>query len=153
MFVERFNNQNNLKCKANVLINDDGLQKIKKEEQIKRIKYYDSFSDCFYIARPLENRCGKFKKASNMNFGLKQILSINREEIPLVQRTINWIMAGENEQFMYKKSVASTFEIGKYILLLDSDSKFNPFSLDFLIEEMELSPDIGYLQIRTNSKG
>lgn len=150
MFIERFNQSANVK--ANVLIHDDGLQKISQEEQKLRLAYYETFNDCLFIARHPEGRAGKFKKASNLNFGLRQILTNNRKGIGVLERRLAWRRAAEEQRFLYKLSTAHLFEIGNYVLLLDSDSKFNPFSLEALIHEMDINPRIGYLQIRTNSQ-
>lgn len=148
MFVEYFNSEHN-DCKANILIHEDGLQKINDVERNKRVDYYNQFEDSFYIARQVEGRAGRFKKASNMNFGMRQILKINREGN--LNRNEEWITSSRTLNFMYKQSNASTFEIGKYILLIDSDSRFNPYAISALIYEMEMSPNIGYLQVRTAS--
>lgn len=148
-FVDYYNN-NSQNWKTNVLIHEDGLQKVSEEEKNKRIKYYNSFSDCFYIARPVNGRAGKFKKASNMNFGLRQILKINNLNNS-INKISEWEIQSKNLNFLYKESNAYSFEIGKYILLIDSDSKFNHYALPLLIHEMETSPNIGYIQVRTNS--
>lgn len=148
MFVEHFNSEHN-DCKANILIHEDGLQKVNDNERARRIKYYNQFDNSFYIARQVDGRAGRFKKASNMNFGMRQILKINRQNN--LNRTEEWETASHTLNFMYKKSTASNFEIGKYILLIDSDSKFNPYAIESLIYEMEMSPNIGYLQVRTAS--
>lgn len=148
-FIHYYNN-NSSNWRANVLIHDDGLQKVDECEKNKRIQYYNYFIDCFYIARPLNNRNGKFKKASNMNFGLRQLLEINYNT-KLIDKNNEWKIQSQKYNFLYKESNASSFQIGKYILLIDSDSKFNHFALPSLIREMETSPNICYLQVRTNS--
>lgn len=147
-FVEYWNENNN-DCKANVLIHEDGLQKVNETERNKRISYYENFNDSFYIARQVAGREGKFKKASNMNFGMRQILKINNKNNKNV--TEDWLNSSHKLNFMYNEKTASTFEIGKYILLIDSDSRFNPYAIESLIREMEMSPTIGYLQVRTTS--
>lgn len=148
-FVNYYNN-NSQNWRTNVLINEDGLQKVSEEEKNKRIAYYNLFSDFFYIARPVNGRAGKFKKASNMNFGLRQILKINNLNNS-VNKIAEWEIQSKNLNFLYKESNAHSFQIGKYILLIDSDSKFNNYALPLLINEMEASPNIGYIQVRTNS--
>jgi hypothetical protein len=147
-FVKYWNSENS-DCKANVLIHEDGLQKVSETERNKRVNYYDQFEECFYIARQVEGRAGRFKKASNMNFGMRQILKINRFDNN--KRGEEWLNTSKTLNFMYKSSNAPSFEIGKYILLIDSDSRFNPYSISALIYEMEMSPNIGYLQVRTAS--
>lgn len=148
-FVHYYNTFSN-NHKVNVLIHEDGLQKVSDDEKCKRIQYYNSFKECFYIARSVNGRTGKFKKASNMNFGLRQILKINNSD-NIYNKDDEWRSQSIEFDFLYKTSNASQFQIGKYILLIDSDSKFNPLSIPSLIYEMEMSPNIGYIQVRTNS--
>jgi hypothetical protein len=147
-FVQYFNDKYGY-CKANVLINEDGLLKVSPEEKQKRVNYYDKFDELFYIARPVNGRVGRFKKASNMNFGMEYIMKINSK--PESERDMTWLFYQEIVGFEYKRENSCTFEIGKYILLLDSDSKFNPYAIESLIYEMELSDNIGYMQVKTKS--
>ena len=65
-----------------IMIHDDGLQSLSKEEQEKRISFY-SDHNIGWIARPAHSneadgfkRAGRFKKASNMNYGLQVSLSL-----------------------------------------------------------------------------
>ena len=65
-----------------ILIHDDGLQSLNKEDQEKRISFY-SDHNIGWIARPAHSnepdgfkRAGRFKKASNMNYGLQVSLSL-----------------------------------------------------------------------------
>jgi hypothetical protein len=87
---------------ANMFINDDGLQIISEEERQARIEFYADHS-IGWTARPKhgENgfvRKGKFKKASNMNYGL--MLSNNVEErLNMVQRGENWTQADEAVEY------------------------------------------------------
>lgn len=76
---------------ANMFINDDGLQIIDEEERQARIEFYADHS-IGWTARPKHNsngfvRKGKFKKASNMNYGLmvsnkveEKLLEVPRDE-------------------------------------------------------------------------
>lgn len=59
--------------KMNIFVNDDGLNVISEEEKLKRIQYYNQNPEIFYIGREKENRRGRFKKASNMNFCLNKV--------------------------------------------------------------------------------
>jgi len=60
-----------------IMIHDDGLQSLSKEDQEKRMNFY-SDHNIGWIARPPHSntpdgykRAGRFKKASNMNYGLQ----------------------------------------------------------------------------------
>lgn len=133
--------------KINIFINDDGLAKLDIEERAQRINYYDSIDELFYIGRPSSNRNGKFKKASNMNFCLRQAL---------LSKTYNdWSYLSLKNKFFCKKGDTESqninFTLGKYILLLDSDSKINVCAINSLIEEMEFDEKIGFLQVNTST--
>lgn len=62
---------------SSILIHDDGLQSLPAIEKEKRINFY-SDHNIGWIARPAHDnapdgykRAGRFKKASNMNYGLQ----------------------------------------------------------------------------------
>ena len=79
-----------------MFVNDVGLQIIDEDERRARIEFYADHS-IGWTARPKHGldgflRRGKFKKASNMNFGL--MLSCNVEEKLLqYQRDRDWTQA------------------------------------------------------------
>lgn len=131
-------NEKNKNTKINVFINDDGLQKISEDEQKKRVNYYNSNCELFYIARPPNDRQGKFKKASNMNCALQQYFNIKNGN----QIANNYWVGG---------GCYGNFEIGKYIILLDSDSRLSPNCFAYLFAEMEQDPNLGFLQIKTKA--
>lgn len=134
--------------KINIFINDDGLAKLNIEEREQRTKYYDSIDELFYIGRPLNNRNGKFKKASNMNFCLRQVLLSK-------QYNNDWNYLSLKNKFFCKKpdteSQTIDFSLGNYILLLDSDSKIDIGAISWLIEEMVVGEKIGFLQVNTST--
>jgi hypothetical protein len=60
-----------------IFVHDDGLQLISEEERQKRITFYADHN-LGWVARPKHSdepdgfkRAGRFKKASNMNYGLQ----------------------------------------------------------------------------------
>jgi hypothetical protein len=60
-----------------IFVHDDGLQLISEEEREKRIAFYADHN-IGWVARPGHSsdadgfkRAGRFKKASNMNYGLQ----------------------------------------------------------------------------------
>lgn len=115
---------------ANVFVNDDGLQIISAEERQARIDFYTDHN-IGWTARPKHNsdgfvRRGKFKKASNMNYGL--MLSNNVEDrLTQVERPAGWTQANEARE--YDRCLKEVLEengrawadgnirIGDYILL------------------------------------
>ena len=62
---------------SSIFIHDDGLQLISAEERVKRTNFYADHN-IGWVARPPHSnepdgfkRAGRFKKASNMNYGLR----------------------------------------------------------------------------------
>ncbi|KAA8569388.1 hypothetical protein EYC84_001033 [Monilinia fructicola] len=143
---------------ANMFINDDGLQIIDAEERQARIDFYADHS-IGWVARPKHGdnfvRKGKFKKASNMNFGL-HISCMVEEKLALIQRPLDWTQADEAQA--YGRCLAEALEdngrawadgnirIGDYILLIDSDTRVPEDCLLDACSEMEQSPDVGIMQ-------
>ena len=146
----KYNIQNN-KYKINFFINDDGMAIIDNLEKQKRLNYYSQHDCIFWIGRPKENRTGKFKKASNMNFCIRQVLLANYPN-PIGDVEYSWEYLSNKFCFEYKKTNCHDFQFGKYILLFDSDSSTNTDCVDKLIYEIENNPKIGFLQMKTNAE-
>lgn len=144
---------------ANMFVNDDGMQLISEEDRRARIEFYADHS-IGWVARPKhgENgflRRGKFKKASNMNFGL--MISCNVEEkLAAVNRSMEW--SQNDEAQAYEQALKEVLEedgrawadgnirIGDYILIIDSDTRVPADCLLDAVSEMEQSPDVGIMQ-------
>lgn len=126
--------------KINIFINDDGIlsNEIDLAEIKNRIDYYNDNDEIFYICRSSKNRQGIFKKASNLNFCIKQYIGSKKNNL-------NYLSLINN--FTYKENV--NFFIGKYLMILDSDTRINENLLNSLILELENNDDISYLQLRT----
>ena len=89
---------------ANIFINDDGLQLLPEEERKARMEVYEEYG-IGWTARPKHNpkpaegeevfiRAGKFKKASNMNYGMW--ISVRVEEKMLaLERHATWTVNDE----------------------------------------------------------
>ncbi|KAF7954180.1 hypothetical protein EAE96_005311 [Botrytis aclada] len=143
---------------ANMFINDDGLQILGAKERQARIDFYADHS-IGWVARPRHGdnftRKGKFKKASNMNFGL-HISCMVEEKLALIQRPSDWTQADEAQA--YGRCLTEALEdngrawadgnirIGDYILLIDSDTRVPSDCLLDACTEMELSPEVGIMQ-------
>ncbi|KAF2708210.1 hypothetical protein K504DRAFT_434457 [Pleomassaria siparia CBS 279.74] len=144
---------------ANMFINDDGLQLINEEERQARIDFYADH--CIgWTARPKHGsegfvRKGKFKKASNMNFGL--MLSNNIEtKLAEINRDEKWSQNDEARE--YDRCLKEVLEehgrawadgnirIGDYIILVDSDTRVPADCLLDAASEMEQSPEVGIMQ-------
>lgn len=143
---------------ANMFINDDGLQIIGEEERQARIEFYADHS-IGWTARPKHgdnfNRRGKFKKASNMNYGIHISIMVE-EKLGLIQRPVDWTQADEAQA--YERCLKEALEengrawadgnirIGDYILLIDSDTRVPSDCLLDACSEMEQSPEVGIMQ-------
>lgn len=144
---------------ANILINDDGMQLISAAEQKARREFYLD-NDIGWTARPKHGsegflRRGKFKKASNMNYGL--MLSCKVEEKLLrYDRGSDWNQDKEDEVYdtCLKEVLTETprawahgnIRVGDYILLIDSDTRVPADCLLDAASEMEQSPNVGIMQ-------
>ena len=61
---------------SSIFVHDDGLQLLSEDEKEKRMSFYENHN-IGWVARPPHSgdadgykRAGRFKKASNMNYGL-----------------------------------------------------------------------------------
>jgi hypothetical protein len=64
-----------------IFVHDDGMQLISEEDRTKRVNFYADHN-IGWVARPPHSneadgfkRAGRFKKASNMNYGLRVSMS------------------------------------------------------------------------------
>lgn len=144
---------------ANIFINDDGMQIIDEDERQARIDFYHD-NGIGWTARPKHGedgflRRGKFKKASNMNYGL--MLSNNVENrLAHLERDDTWTSTDEARE--YDRCLKEVLEengrawadgnirVGDYILLVDSDTRVPADCLLDAASEMEQSPEVGIMQ-------
>ncbi|GAB7356289.1 hypothetical protein MBLNU459_g7093t1 [Dothideomycetes sp. NU459] len=144
---------------ANIFINDDGLQLIDEEERQARIEFYADNS-IGWTARPKHGsegfvRKGKFKKASNMNFGLMVSCKVE-EKLADINRPEDWTQADEAQA--YERCLGEVLQehgrawadgnirVGDYIILIDSDTRVPADCLLDAASEMEQSPEVGIMQ-------
>ncbi|KAI9810459.1 MAG: hypothetical protein M1827_006235 [Pycnora praestabilis] len=155
---------------ANIFINDDGMMLLGDEYAQRRINFYKTH-DIGWVARPRHNsspqagekpflRRGKFKKASNMNYGL-MISDTIEQKLSLIERKPSWTQ--DNERVAYKQCLRDVLKdqtchawadgdirIGDYILLIDSDTRIPEDCLLDAVSEMELSPRVAILQFSSS---
>ena len=86
---------------ARIFVNDDGLAVVSAEERRVRGEFYTSNSFVLdYSSRPANGRRGKFKKAGNLNHGLRTLTSDRVPDIILIldsdsrisPATIRWVI-------------------------------------------------------------
>ncbi|CAL3967651.1 unnamed protein product [Diplocarpon coronariae] len=134
--------------------------------ELERREFYEEHS-IGWVARPDHNakrdvdekafiRKGKFKKASNMNYGL-MISNRVEEKLIQVERADTWTQ--QNEMAAYDQCLAEVLaeeqgrawaegniRIGDYILLIDSDTRVPADCLLDAASEMVQSLEVGILQ-------
>ena len=88
--------------RTNVVVYDDGLQLISQKERYERKRFYKKHN-VGYVARPGAGRRGRFKKASNLNFGMNLGLEIERR-----------VATGQGE-ISYKAAMKQLKEVHSFI--------------------------------------
>jgi cellulose synthase/poly-beta-1,6-N-acetylglucosamine synthase-like glycosyltransferase len=144
---------------ANIFINDDGMQIIDETERQARIEFYHDHG-IGWTARPKHGedgfvRRGKFKKASNMNYGL-MLSNIVEEKLTAFERDESWTSNDEAREYdrclketLHENGRAwadGNIRVGDYILLVDSDTRVPSDCLLDAASEMEQSPEVGIMQ-------
>jgi hypothetical protein len=144
---------------ANIFINDDGMQIIDEDERQARIEFYHDHG-IGWTSRPKHGedgfiRKGKFKKASNMNYGLMLSNKVE-EKLDMFERGEDW--SSNDEAREYDRCLKEVLEengrawadgnirVGDYILLVDSDTRVPVDCLLDAASEMEQSPEVGIMQ-------
>ncbi|KAI9675298.1 MAG: hypothetical protein M1817_001201 [Caeruleum heppii] len=144
---------------ANMFINDDGIQLIDEQDRNERIEFYADHN-IGWVGRPKHGlngfqRRGKFKKASNMNYGLMVSCKVE-EKLAEIDRPEDWRQ--HDEAIEYDRCLKEVLEeegkawadgnirLGDYILLIDSDTRVPVDCLLDAASEMEQSPDVGIMQ-------
>jgi hypothetical protein len=142
-----------------IFVHDDGLQLISEEEREKRIAFYANHN-IGWVARPPHSndvegykRAGRFKKASNMNYGLALSLKLEKHLLILeasgesdtegdggqcledraMEMAIEEIYEENGRKWKPWASNGKALRFGDIILIVDSDTivpevHFRPFS-------------------------
>jgi hypothetical protein len=147
---------------ANIFVNDDGLQLISEQEREDRLSFYE-FNQIGWTARPGHKvdgfiRKGKFKKASNMNYGLN-ISNKVEAKLGKIERNNGWTQIDEVQA--YECALLEVLEedgrawadgnirIGDYILLIDSDTRIPKDCFLDAVSEMEQSLEVAIIQFNS----
>ncbi|ODN75346.1 hypothetical protein L202_06522 [Cryptococcus amylolentus CBS 6039] len=154
---------------VNIFVFDDGMQLWEEEEQEIRKAYYDR-NNIGWTARPKHGkdgfiRKGRFKKASNMNFGIR--LSLRVEEIMDELRPSSedksddpeWGWTDDDEREIYGEALSKVLEesdgiawaagnirVGELILIIDSDTRVPEDCFLDAASEFKNSPNIAIIQ-------
>ncbi|KAK6351600.1 hypothetical protein TWF718_004757 [Orbilia javanica] len=150
---------------ASIFVNDDGMQLIDSALAKERREFYQD-NGIGWVARPRhgENgylRAGKFKKASNMNFGLE--ISNKTEDTllelidardktgynPLLGNDIDELYNAALEKVIEEDTrvwASGNIRTGEIILIVDSDTRVPADCLIYGAAEMFLNPEVAIIQ-------
>ncbi|KAH6687246.1 glycosyl transferase family group 2-domain-containing protein [Plectosphaerella plurivora] len=152
---------------ANIFVNDDGMQLISAEQAQARRDFYEEHN-IGWVSRPKHDprpadpdarpffRRGRFKKASNMNYGLGVTNRIE-DRLRLVERPEKWTQKDEDAEYRRcleevlledegRTLAEGNIRMGDYILLIDSDTRVPADCLLEAVSEMESSPEVAIIQ-------
>ncbi|OSX62224.1 hypothetical protein POSPLADRAFT_1142647 [Postia placenta MAD-698-R-SB12] len=155
---------------STIFINDDGLRLLPVEERDARIAYYANHG-IGWVARPKHDdaqdgfkRAGRFKKASNMNYGLKLSLLAEKHLDALqtqekergprssrgsreaLQLAIDEVYEASGRRFRPWAANGRACRVGEIILIVDSDTIVPEDCLRDAAREMAECPDVGVIQ-------
>ncbi|KAI0771442.1 glycosyl transferase family group 2-domain-containing protein [Irpex lacteus] len=153
---------------SSIFINDDGLQLLSEQERQDRIAFY-SDNNIGWVARPGHSsapdgfkRAGRFKKASNMNYGLALSLKLEKHLTTLLELEEDEDLDDLEERAL-QMAIEETFEesgrcyrpwaanarsirVGEIILIVDSDTVVPEDCLRDAARELHESPEVAIIQ-------
>ncbi|GJE95303.1 glycosyl transferase family group 2-domain-containing protein [Phanerochaete sordida] len=158
---------------SSILVHDDGMQLISEEDRAERIAFYAD-NNIGWVARPPHSgaadgfkRAGRFKKASNMNYGLLLSLKLEKHMAALVAEAAARGEAIDEDDDVEERAlqlaVEETFEetgrrwrpwahnarslrIGELILIVDSDTIVPEDCLRDAARELAECPEVAIIQ-------
>ncbi|KAL9715509.1 hypothetical protein Ac2012v2_002170 [Leucoagaricus gongylophorus] len=152
-----------------IFICDDGMQVLPEVDQLERKAFYANHN-IGWTARPGHSskpdgfkRAGKFKKASNMNYGLNislklekflaQLLQGGAEDTPdecvedrALKMALQEVFEDSGNKFMPWSSNGKSLRMGEIILIVDSDTIVPEDCFRDAAREMGESPDVAIIQ-------
>ena len=165
---------------SSIFVHDDGLQLISEAERAQRIAFYADHNIGWVARPPHDNspdgfkRAGRFKKASNMNYGLALSLKLEKHLLTLqaeaAARGTNGSVS-ENEESLEDKAMNMAVEeiyegngrrwrpwacngksirIGEIILIVDSDTIVPEDCLRDAARELFECPEVAIIQHESN---
>ncbi|KAI0808314.1 glycosyl transferase family group 2-domain-containing protein [Fomes fomentarius] len=157
---------------SSILVHDDGLQLISEEERQARIAFYADHN-VGWVARPPHSsapdgfkRAGRFKKASNMNYGLalslkmeKHILELEAaaaanpeedQEDNIEDRALEMAIEEMDEESGRRwrpwACNGKSLRVGEFILIVDSDTIVPEDCLRDAARELTECPEVAIIQ-------
>ncbi|EDQ99846.1 uncharacterized protein LACBIDRAFT_192205 [Laccaria bicolor S238N-H82] len=155
---------------STIFINDDGLRLLPAHQRDERLAFYANHN-IGWVARPKHDatpggfkRAGRFKKASNMNYGLALSLKAEKHLETLLANSPNRISTSSNtHNRSLRMAIEETWEesgrrwrpwaangratrIGEILLLVDSDTVVPEDCLRDAAREMKACPTVAIIQ-------
>ncbi|KAJ3710507.1 glycosyl transferase family group 2-domain-containing protein [Lentinula guzmanii] len=158
---------------SSIFVHDDGLQLLSSEEREQRIQFYANHN-IGWVARPPHSndpdgfkRAGRFKKASNMNYGLALSLKMEAKLAELEVLEASGVPSDENGICLEDKALQMAVEemyeatgkkwkpwacngrslrVGDVILIVDSDTIVPEDCFRDAARELAESPDVAIIQ-------
>uniref|UniRef100_A0A8H7XRP5 Glycosyltransferase 2-like domain-containing protein n=1 Tax=Psilocybe cubensis TaxID=181762 RepID=A0A8H7XRP5_PSICU len=151
-----------------IFVHDDGLQSLSPEERDKRITFYENHN-IGWVARPPHSnepdgfkRAGRFKKASNMNYGLQLSLCMEKHIIELensgqsfdsisledkaLELAIEETYEASGKKWKPWAKNARSLRVGEIILIVDSDTVVPEDCFRDAARELAESPEVAIIQ-------
>ncbi|TCD64806.1 hypothetical protein EIP91_003618 [Steccherinum ochraceum] len=158
---------------SSIFVHDDGMQIISEEERKKRIDFYAD-NNIGWVARPKHEsapdgykRAGRFKKASNMNYGLALSLKLEKHLAALAAEAASRGDDLEDDDEAEEKAMNMAIEeiyeesgrrwkpwacnpksirLGEIILIVDSDTLVPEDCFRDAARELTECPDVAIIQ-------
>ncbi|KAI0728334.1 glycosyl transferase family group 2-domain-containing protein [Fomitopsis betulina] len=159
---------------SSIFVHDDGLQLISEEERQARVAFYADHNIGWVARPPHDNapdgykRAGRFKKASNMNYGLALSLKLEKHLLALeeeaAERSADYVEGEESlEDRAMNLAVEEIYEesgrrwrpwacngkslrVGEIILIVDSDTIVPEDCLRDAARELYECPEVAIIQ-------
>ncbi|KAH7922289.1 hypothetical protein BV22DRAFT_666525 [Leucogyrophana mollusca] len=156
-----------------IFIHDDGLQLISAEEREERITFYANHN-IGWVARPKHDsspdgfkRAGRFKKASNMNYGLALSMKLEKHIKALEEAETSGELTEDDPECLEDKALSMAIEevyeesgrkwrpwacngrslrVGEVILIVDADTIVPEDCLRDAARELSESPEVAIIQ-------
>ncbi|KAI0667518.1 glycosyl transferase family group 2-domain-containing protein [Trametes maxima] len=154
---------------SSIVVHEDGLQLLSEEERQARVAFYADHN-IGWVARPPHSgapdgykRAGRFKKASNMNYGLALSLKLEKHLMALEAQGAQDTPEECLEDRALKMAIEETFEesggrwrpwaangkslrVGEIILIVDSDTIVPEDCLRDAARELAECPEVAIIQ-------
>lgn len=153
---------------STIFIHDDGLRSISTEDREERIAFYTDHNIGWVARPPHDNapdgfkRAGRFKKASNMNYGLRLSLMLEKHlaelqangasnkseclEDQAMKLAVEEMYEESGRRFKPWAANGKSLRMGEVILIVDSDTVVPEDCFRDAAREFAESPEVAIIQ-------